>query len=520
MLPIKTLISAAALLVSGVQSLDLSANNNVALYWGQNGYGNQGSLASYCQETDLDIVNVAFLNDFPDPLNLNLANACGTTFDSGLLHCPPVAEDIKTCQSLGKTVLLSLGGAYGNYGFADAANATAFATTLWNKFGGGSDPERPFDDAVVDGFDFDIENGNSVGYVDLANELRTLFAQDTSKTYYLSAAPQCPFPDSGVNDLLAKADLDFAFIQFYNNPCGLDGDFNFDTWSTFAQSAANSNLKLFVGLPAAQSAANYVDPATIKSVLEDIKCDPTFAGISLWDASAAWANVDAAGDNFVVQVKDVLDELVCPAPSSSSVTTSAAETTPVAESSVIESSSLFYGNASSAAAGEVTVTDIHTTVVTITSCVEDKCHATAITTGYVVVTDLTTSYTTYCPLSGETEAAPATSKAAVVPGTTEAAAPYPTTSTVVVAPVTTSAAAGFNASIIATGPVSAAPAVSAAPVVPAEDETSILTIEITSTIGGPAGNASVPVVAPLEGAASSISLVWYMAVPLVIAGLL
>nr|ACR61711.1 cell surface exposed luciferase gLUC59 [synthetic construct] len=45
-----------------------------------------------------------------------------------------------------------------------------------------------------------------------------------------------------------------------------------------------------------------------------------------------------------------------------------------------------------------TVTDIATTVVTITSCEENKCHETEVTTGVTTVTEVETTYTTYCPL--------------------------------------------------------------------------------------------------------------------------
>ncbi|CAI5759419.1 unnamed protein product [Candida verbasci] len=48
-----------------------------------------------------------------------------------------------------------------------------------------------------------------------------------------------------------------------------------------------------------------------------------------------------------------------------------------------------------------TVTNIQTTVVTITTCHEDKCHETAVTTGLTTVTDLKTTYTTYCPIPEE-----------------------------------------------------------------------------------------------------------------------
>lgn len=71
---------------------------------------------------------------------------------------------IKTCQKKGKTVLMSLGGAAGSYGFANNADAEAFADTLWNIYGAGKSSTRPFGDAVIDGFDLDIEGGGSTGY--------------------------------------------------------------------------------------------------------------------------------------------------------------------------------------------------------------------------------------------------------------------------------------------------------------------------------------------------------------------
>ncbi|WEJ92700.1 Flocculin type 3 repeat [Yamadazyma tenuis] len=57
--------------------------------------------------------------------------------------------------------------------------------------------------------------------------------------------------------------------------------------------------------------------------------------------------------------------------------------------------------------GVATETDISTTVVTITSCSEDKCDTTVATTGLTTVTENETVYTTYCPLSSEDAAATA-----------------------------------------------------------------------------------------------------------------
>ena len=98
-------------------------------------------------------------------------------------------EDIQTCQNAGKIVLLSLGGAVGEYGFSGASQAQTFARTLWNLFGEGTSDTRPFGSSVVDGFDLDIENNRPEFYSDFITALRALFAKG-SKKYYIASAPQ------------------------------------------------------------------------------------------------------------------------------------------------------------------------------------------------------------------------------------------------------------------------------------------------------------------------------------------
>ncbi|KAK6453589.1 chitinase, partial [Scheffersomyces xylosifermentans] len=296
-------LTAAINIIKVASAFDSGSSQNIAAYWGQNAGGNQGTLGSYCDSANVDIIILSFLNGFP-ALELNFANQCSETFPSGLLHCSQIASDIKYCQSQGKKILLSLGGATGSYGFSSDADGESFAATLWNKFGAGTDSERPFDDAVVDGFDFDIENNSQTGYVALANKLREYFSADTSKTYYLSAAPQCPYPDQSVGDLLSQVNIDFAFIQFYNNYCSLDKTFNWDTWTDFAANTSpNKNIKLYLGLPGSPASAGsgYVGIDSISSALANIKGGSSFGGVSVWDISSAQVNGD-----FLQQIRSAL----------------------------------------------------------------------------------------------------------------------------------------------------------------------------------------------------------------------
>ncbi|KAF9518670.1 carbohydrate-binding module family 5 protein [Hydnum rufescens UP504] len=308
--PILALVGASIL--SGATAVfDETCNSNVVAYWGQNSYGTANSantadfqqrLSYYCRDDSVDIIPISFLDIFTGVGNLpqiNLANTCNTgsqTMFAGsqLLNCSFLADDIKTCQSNGKIVTLSLGGAAGG-GAADSA----FADQVWNLFLGGSSTTRPFGDAVLDGVDLDIEGGSD-SYVTFVNQLRSHFSTDTSKKYYISAAPQCPYPDVFIGPSLNGAKFDMVYIQFYNNPCGMSeyssGDFNFGTWDAWASTLSpNPDIKLYIGVPASTSAAGsgYVDATTLAKIAsETMVAFPHFGGIMYWDASQAWANND------------------------------------------------------------------------------------------------------------------------------------------------------------------------------------------------------------------------------------
>ncbi|KAI8071473.1 glycoside hydrolase superfamily [Gongronella butleri] len=276
-------------------------DNAVSFYWGQNsaaagGSGNQESLATYC-DGSADVILLSFLTNFNvgGLPTLNFASACENTYFDGttLLNCPNIGKDIKTCQGKGKKILLSIGGAAGSYGFSSDDQASQFATTLYDMFGGGSHKYRPFGDAQVDGFDFDIEGGGATGYATLAKDLK---AKDSS--ILITAAPQCPFPDAMLGDALDNAPFDAVWVQFYNNYCSASGsNFNFDTWDNWAKTKSpNKDVKVFLGLPGSSTAAGtgYIDMNNIKSVAAGLDKYDSYGGIMFWDASQAYSNTDAS----------------------------------------------------------------------------------------------------------------------------------------------------------------------------------------------------------------------------------
>lgn len=168
-------------------------------------------MSTLCQDVNVDIAILAFVTDFFGPNGLPSAsfgsgcigpNQVQAVTAPGLADCNTLASEIAQCQAIGKKVLLSLGGYIANSSFTSDAQAQEFAETLWNLFGAGTGDNpniRPFGpDVVVDGFDIDNENHDTSYYGTFANALRQQFAQDDSKTYYLSAAPQCPLPDESI----------------------------------------------------------------------------------------------------------------------------------------------------------------------------------------------------------------------------------------------------------------------------------------------------------------------------------
>src|SRR5215470_14560471 len=120
---IQTLVILSSFFASGL-GLNLNSGFSYVNYWGQNSYGAthpadspnwERDLAIYCLDnsSSADIFVLGFLDIFNvgGTPGLNFANHCSDTFPgTSLLHCPTIAQDIKTCQANGKKILLSLGG--------------------------------------------------------------------------------------------------------------------------------------------------------------------------------------------------------------------------------------------------------------------------------------------------------------------------------------------------------------------------------------------------------------------------
>ncbi|KAG1723162.1 glycoside hydrolase [Suillus lakei] len=313
------------LITRTIAVFDMSSNQN-------NSYGAvnpsdtahwQQTISYYCNDNVINTFPVAFLDEFYSTGNLpsiNLANTCNTSDDpvfpgTNLPNCSFLASSIETCQAAGKIVTMSLGGATGS-------------NDNLGSFPGGSSSTRPFGSAVLDGIDMDIEGGSQTGFVSFLTALRTLM-NGGSKPYYITAAPQCPYPDAYIGATLNAFGFDAVYVQFYNNYCGLTNYNNpnawdFSTWDNWAKTVSpNPNVKVYIGAPASTSAAGsgYVSPSTFTPIIQQTMAQySSFGGVMLWDASQAYAN-----SRYDISVKNAL--LGAPPPTTTSTPTTTTTTT-------------------------------------------------------------------------------------------------------------------------------------------------------------------------------------------------
>jgi len=268
------LVSLISILVVGTEA------GGIAIYWGQN--GNEGSLAQTCATGKYAFVNIAFLPTFGNGQKpvINLAGHCNPNSNG----CTRLSSDIKSCQAKGIKVMLSIGGGAGSYSLSSTDDARQGADYLWNNFVGGQSSSRPLGDAVLDGIDFDIEGGTTQHWDELARYLSAYSKQ--GKKVYLTAAPQCPFPDEWMGGSLKTGLFDYVWVQFYNNPpCQYTSgsiDKLVNAWKQWNSIPAT---QIFLGLPAAPKAAGsgFIPVADLTSkVLPAIKGSAKYGGVMLW----------------------------------------------------------------------------------------------------------------------------------------------------------------------------------------------------------------------------------------------
>lgn len=187
--------------------------------------------------------------------------------------------------------------------------------------------------------------------VPFANQLRSLMdasSASTGKKYFLTAAPQCPYPDSADNAMLSGAVFfDAIWVQFYNNYCGLQSfvpgastqnNFNFQTWDNWAKTVSkNPNVKVLLGVPGSSTAAGsgYETGSTLASIISYCQQFSSFGGVMTWDMSQVYANAgfldgvhaDLGGGGIFVPSSTSSTMTTTRAPTSTFITVTTTKTT-------------------------------------------------------------------------------------------------------------------------------------------------------------------------------------------------
>ncbi|KAL9132241.1 MAG: hypothetical protein Q9217_000045 [Psora testacea] len=304
-------------------SFNPQAYNNVAVYWGGTAASSQVDLAQTCQDPNVNIINIAFLTNYDGPggyPKIDFGPGCGGQSPvqqqkgaTGLLYCEQMAQAIESCQKAGKKFLLSMGGsaAEKNLDFKGDEDATKAALMMSNLFADGRDLDpglRPFGSVKLDGFDVDNESHSHTKITTFVKALRQELNKDTSKIYYITAAPQCVRPDESI-PLDAMQIMDFVWVQFYNNVqanCNVDQPgfaASFKAWANDL-SANGAGPKLYIGAPGCGgelcAGSGYAEPDALPGIVQSVQSAKNLGGIMLWDGPRAKQNTAGAKDYLQV----------------------------------------------------------------------------------------------------------------------------------------------------------------------------------------------------------------------------
>jgi chitinase len=221
--------------------------------------------------TSYNLVAVAFGNSDSTPGQVTFSLDSGLSAALGGYTQQQFSSDIKTLQSRGQKVILSVGGQNGTISVDDAASASNFASSVYSiiqQYG-------------FNGVDIDLENGVNPQY--MASALEQL-ESDVGSSLIITLAPQTVDTQSTGDDYLAlaldiKSILTMISTQYYNSGSmnGCDGNVYSEGTENFMTALACIELQgglspsqVGLGLPASSSAAGsgYVSPSLVNDALD------------------------------------------------------------------------------------------------------------------------------------------------------------------------------------------------------------------------------------------------------------
>jgi chitinase len=271
--------------------------------------------------TSYNLVAVAFGTATSTPGQVAFSIDSGLSSALGGYSAAQFKADVKTLQSRGQKVILSVGGQNGTITVDSSASAAKFASSVYSlmkRYG-------------FNGVDIDLENGVDPTY--MASALRQL-SKKAGPSLIITLAPQTIDVQSTGDDyfelaLKIKSILTIMNTQYYNSGTmnGCDGNVYAEATENFLTALPCIQLEgglkpsqVGLGLPASTSAAGdggYVDPSVVNDALDCLAAGAncgSFTPPTTWPAiggAMTWSiNWDASnGYNFADTVAPYLQTL-------------------------------------------------------------------------------------------------------------------------------------------------------------------------------------------------------------------
>jgi chitinase len=313
----------------------LPPGNHLAAYWGQDLFGRanldatalwEQPLADACAgSSPYDFLILSYVTDVasgsdgtPASFQQNFSNHCtgGTQLDGApnLTECDDIAAGVSACHQAGKNVLIAVGEQdLGLQSDLDGSVGAQAAKSMWDLYLGGDAGARPFPGQNLDGVDlsFAVLPGQTPGpgYLQFAIRLRELM-NASGGTYYLTASPQCEFPDYSfgpgpeMGTVLGTIPgaFDAILVQFYYSPPCAYSPTNpngflasFQSWAMLLR---GGKPRILVGLWLDPTGVGFVDRASLPMLVSAVKGNPAFGGIALRDESFDQNSADDAGVTY------------------------------------------------------------------------------------------------------------------------------------------------------------------------------------------------------------------------------
>jgi len=276
----------------------------ISVFWGQKPNASEGTLESLCSSGNYNIVIIQSLLAFDDGKepDINLADHCGTA------SCSQLQPQIEYCQQNNIKVFLSIGQdrtalktkRHRRYSSSDdIIGAEKLASYIFEKYLSGQ--PGPLGSVALDGINLaDVQDGENLKWDELAKAFQTY---TTEKKIYLSAAPECVYPDYYLGTAISTGLFDYIWVEFfYQNPClYTNGDATelLKAWGRWTAGVPNSKIFLAIVVASDEEIAGYIPPQDlISKVLPTIKQSSNYGGVAIWDRYFDLSN------NYTAQIKD------------------------------------------------------------------------------------------------------------------------------------------------------------------------------------------------------------------------